>query len=100
MSTEKGVASAKPTKGAARPQTPAPARPGGDGFVQKTSKYLSEVRTELKKTTWPTREEVIAQTQLVLALLAVVGVFIWAWDTLLAQIFALLLRLMGVNPTS
>jgi len=75
----------------------APAPAGGAPSESKAGKYLSEVRTELKKTTWPTRQELIAQTQVVMGLLVVVGVYIAAWDFILGQVYAGLLRLLGIE---
>jgi len=92
------MATEKAGKGPARPQ--ASTRPSADGGLQRTGKYLSEVRAELKKTTWPTRQEVIVQTQVVLGLLVVVGVFIATWDFILGQVFFLVLRLLGVELNS
>ena len=89
MATEKTVSTVKPK----RPQ--APAQSGGQP-QNKVAKYLSEVREQLRKTNWPTRSELIAQTQVVLGVLVVVGVFIAIWDTILAAIFRGLLNLMGV----
>ena len=103
MATDKSVATVKPTKEPVRSQ-PA-AKTGGPGPrsgaptpKDKAVKYLGEVNTELKKTNWPTREELKSQTQVVLGLLVVVGVFIYVWDTLLGQIIRLLLQAMGVRP--
>ena len=88
------AADKQPRKDRVRPQ--GAARTAGPGPVQKATKYLSEVRTELKKTNWPTKAELIVQTQVVIGLLIVVGVFIAAWDFLLGHIFSLILRLLGV----
>lgn len=90
MATEKTVPTVKPK----RPQ--APAQSGGERAPHKAIKYLSEVREQLRKTNWPTRSELIAQTQVVLGVLVVVGVFIAIWDTILAAVFRGLLNLMGV----
>lgn len=87
MATEKTVAPKRP---AAAPAS-APA-----GQPNKAAKYLGEVREQLRKTTWPSRGELIAQTQVVLGVLVVVGVFIAAWDTLLAMAFRGILNAMGV----
>jgi preprotein translocase subunit SecE len=95
MATEKSVASVKPSKGPARPQTPA--QTGGPSPIQKADKYLREVWSELKKANWPSREELKAQTQVVLALLLFLGIFMWVWDSLLGLIFKGLMRLMGVE---
>lgn len=85
MATEKSVA-----------VKPAP-RTGGAGPLQRAQKYLQEVRTELKKTTWPSKQELVAQTQVVLGLLIVVGVFIAVWDFILGQLLRGLFRLLGVH---
>jgi preprotein translocase subunit SecE len=90
MATEKTVSTVKPK----RPQVAS--RPGGDGFMQKASKYLGEVREQLRKCTWPTRQELRSQTQVVLGVLVVVGVFIFIWDQVLGQIFKGILSLIGV----
>lgn len=103
MATEKSVATVKPTKDAkpnkerVRPQSAPQA--GGDGFGRKSSKYLAEVRTELRKTTWPSKPELITQTQVVIGLLIVVGVYIASWDFILGKIFQGILRLLGVSHT-
>jgi preprotein translocase subunit SecE len=100
MATDKSVATVKPAKRGATPPAqaarPAP-RPGGDGFFNKASKYLTEVRTELKKATWPSKPELIAQTQVVLGLLVLIGVFIAGWDFVLTQIFRGVEALLGVR---
>jgi preprotein translocase subunit SecE len=93
--TDKSVATVKPTRPPVRPQ--APARAGGDGFFGRAAKYLGEVRTELKKTHWPSKPELIAQTQVVIGMLILVGVFIAAWDFILGQVLRLILRLLGVS---
>lgn len=87
MSTEKSAAKVQPT--AQYSSAPGP--------FDRMRKYLGEVMAELKKTTWPSREETRAQTQLVIALLIVVGVFISLWDYILSLVFAGILNLMGVH---
>ncbi len=95
MTTEKSVATVKSNKERPKPQ-PA-ARPSGNGPTQRMGKYLSEVRTELRKTIWPTKPELIAQTQVVLGVLLLLGVFIACWDVVLGYLFRGLLQLMGVR---
>jgi preprotein translocase subunit SecE len=102
MATEESAAIKRPRArsggdGPSRPQAPAPARATGGGLGPKVSKYLGEVRTELKKATWPTRDELKSQTQVVIGMLIIVGVFIATWDFVLGQIFRLLELLMGVR---
>src|SRR5207248_987330 len=93
MATEKTVATVKPTK----VQPAAPPQRSGDGGLQRAMKYLREVNTELKKTTWPSREELIAQTQVVIGVLLLIGIFIAVWDTILGKVFQGLMALLGVK---
>ena len=43
-------------------------------------RYFRELRSELKKVVWPTPHQVLKNTLIVLACVAVVGVFIWVFD--------------------
>ena len=43
--------------------------------------YFNEVFSELRKVSWPTREQVRNLTVLVFAISLVVGVYITFWDT-------------------
>ena len=43
-------------------------------------RYLRELRSELKKVVWPTPQQVLKNTLIVLACVLVVGVFIWVFD--------------------
>jgi preprotein translocase subunit SecE len=57
-----------------------------DGPFQKLNRYLNEVRVELKKTTWPSKQELIASTEVVLGVVIVVGLYIALTDGLLSWI--------------
>ena len=99
MATDRSAATVKPGKDRVKPAA-APARTGGagNGLVPRAKKYLSEVMTELRKTTWPTKQELISQTQVVIGLLIVIGVFISVWDWILGQIFRGILTMLGIRP--
>ena len=43
-------------------------------------RYFRELRSELKKVTWPTPKQVLKNTLIVAACVLVVGVFIWLFD--------------------
>ena len=45
-------------------------------------KYFRELRSELKKVTWPTPKQVLKNTLIVGACVLVVGAFIWLFDFL------------------
>ena len=46
----------------------------------KVSKYFRELRSELKKVTWPSVQTVLKNTLVVVACVVCVGVFIWLFD--------------------
>ena len=43
-------------------------------------RYFRELRSELKKVVWPTPQQVLKNTLIVVACCLVVGVFIWLFD--------------------
>ncbi len=59
----------------------------------KPIKFLKEVRSELKRVTWPTRQEAIRLTSMVIAVSIVVGIYIGALDYLFTKIMELLLKI-------
>ncbi len=54
--------------------------------------FISEVIAELKKVTWPTREETIKLTVMVVVISFVVGAFIGGLDILLVKITSVILK--------
>ena len=54
--------------------------------------YLRETRAELGKVVWPTREEVVNLTAIVVITIVVMSIFFGTVDYLLTQLFRLLLR--------
>jgi preprotein translocase SecE subunit len=48
--------------------------------VRRIRRFIDESWSELKKVSWPTRDQVRNLTVLVFAVSAVVGLFIAAWD--------------------
>ena len=43
-------------------------------------RYFRELRSELKKVVWPTPQQVLKNTLIVLACVVIVGLFIWTFD--------------------
>lgn len=60
--------------------------------IASPAKFVKEVIAELKKTTWPTRQETIKLTAIVIAISIVVGAFIGILDTTFLRISGLLFR--------
>ena len=46
------------------------------GSIQGTKEFLRDVRVEVKQVTWPSREDVISTTGVVIATVAFFGVFL------------------------
>jgi preprotein translocase subunit SecE len=61
--------------------------------MQKFIQYLKDVRAELAKVSWPTRDEVIGATTLVVIVSVVVGLFVKAFDFALSRVLGFLLNM-------
>lgn len=59
-------------------------------YYSKISHFLSEVKTEGKKVSWPKREQLIAATSLVIFAVVIITLFL----ALVDYIFTLLFRLI------
>lgn len=84
---EKDEAAIKPRREKPRPAAPAQSAAARNSAFGRMSRYLREVQVELKKTTWPTKEELIASTQVVLGLLVVVGLYMFLVDVTIGFLF-------------
>jgi preprotein translocase subunit SecE len=63
--------------------------------IARIRRYIQESYSELKKVTWPTREQVRNLTVLVFAISAVMGLFIAAWDFLFTEALRLITTGIG-----
>ena len=61
-------------------------------MFNKTTEFLTQVKAELKKVTWPTKKETYASTSVVILLVAFIAVFLGAVDWVLSNVVQLLLR--------
>lgn len=57
------------------------------------TKFVSEVVAELKKVTWPTRQETIKLTLVVITVSIAIGLFVGGLDLLLINISKLIFKL-------
>ena len=60
-----------------------------EGGLQR---WLRETRSELRKVTWPTREEALRLTYVVIGLSIVMGALLGATDLILNTLYGLLIR--------
>jgi preprotein translocase subunit SecE len=74
-----------------RPARPAPAKsatprrlpPAAD----KVSRYLRDIRAEMNRVTWPSRQELIASTIVVLVVLVLTALYLGGWDAIFTWLF-------------
>ncbi len=63
--------------------------------VQEWMDFLHDVRVELRQVTWPSREDVISTTSVVIIAVAFFGVFFFGVDSTVSFLLQRLLRLFG-----
>ena len=61
-------------------------------MIKKISKFLVEVKQELKKVSWSTRKELIEATTVVLVSTAILTGIIWTIDFVYSQIIKVVFR--------
>ena len=63
------------------------------GFLARSKSYFDDVRIEMTKVTWPSKEELKASTVVVLIFLGILAVVIGAMDLGFQEAFVLLFGL-------
>ncbi len=53
-------------------------------MLVKTKEFLSGVRAEVKKVTWPSRQEAVGGTMVVFVMVSLIATFLWGIDSLLS----------------
>ena len=66
-----------------------------DFLMNKTISFLKEVKEELFKVAWPTREQTIRYTVLVIIIAVVTGLFLGGLDYILTALTAFILENYG-----
>ncbi len=61
-------------------------------MIEKLKKYFLETRTEIKKVTWPTKDELKESTRVVVVATIVLTGFIGVVDQILSRIVTLIFR--------
>lgn len=64
------------------------------GPLQSISDYVRDVRVEMSKVTWPTRDELRESTIVVLVMVLIMTVFIGIVDRILSFLFEALVRML------
>ena len=59
------------------------------------AKWFREMRSELKKVVWPTRSQIINNTLVALAVIAVFAIVLWGFDTVASKGVSVLISFGG-----
>jgi preprotein translocase subunit SecE len=66
------------------------------GTVADTREFLHDVRVEMKQVTWPSREDVVSTTGVVIATVFFFGIFLAAVDWLVQMGVSRIFKIFGV----
>lgn len=58
------------------------------GFGARAKKYLMDCKAELKKVTWPTKDQLIHNSIVIIVFIAIITVILYVLDLGFAQIFS------------
>jgi len=65
------------------------------GSFQKVKVFLSETRSELKKVTFPARDEVISTTVVVIITSIIFAFYLWVVDIVIIKVYEGIIRVLG-----
>jgi len=71
-------------------------RDGATGWIGRSRSFLSGVRNEMARVTWPSRREVYATTVVVILTSILFGVYLWSVDLLLSSFMRAVFQFFGV----
>ena len=66
-------------------------------YYRRATTFITEVRNELKKVTWPPRKEVNSTTVVVVITVFFFGFYLYGLDLILSYAAAYLTRLVGAS---
>lgn len=67
----------------------------GLSVVERVRRYFREVRAELARVDWPSRQELFAMTVVVIVVLAAMALYLGLWDLLFTLLVQWLQRVRG-----
>ena len=59
--------------------------------MDKATQFVSQAKAELKKVTWPTRQQTLASTGVVMVIVAITAVYLGVIDFILAKLVKFIL---------
>lgn len=82
------------------PETSSDVQAAPRGRIERARLFLSEVRNELKRVTWPSAREVRATTVVVIVTSIVMGLYLWGLDLLPDRFVLWILRRWDAQPNT
>ena len=61
-------------------------------FFQNVGKFFRDYKNEIKKVVWPTKQTLVRNTLVVLAMIIIIGLFIFGLDTGLLNLLGLFMN--------
>ena len=65
------------------------------GVGKRIARFFRELRSELKKVSWPTRADTLKKTGIVIVCVIVVGIIVWIFDGIASSVIDALLSIFG-----
>ena len=62
-------------------------------FFARMKKYFKDTKSELKKVTWPSKEQLKQNTGVIIAFIVMVAIFLFIYDTAFGALVSLLPRI-------
>ena len=81
QANSKAAKGAKAQASKAAPSVKVSSANKNNGIVARTKGYFGDVRSEMRRVTWPSRNELSNYSVAVIAMLVVFGVVVWLVDT-------------------
>ena len=63
-------------------------------FFSRLKKYLKGTKSELKKVTWPTKEQLKQNTSVILVFIILIGLFLFVFDVAFSWLSSLLTNIL------
>ena len=67
------------------------------GVGKRIARFFRELRSELKKVSWPTRADTLKKTGIVIVCVIVVGIIVWIFDGIASSVIDALLSLVELD---
>ena len=76
-------------------QAPSGSRSSAGGWIGGARTFLTEVRNEMRRVTWPSRKEVYATTVVVILTASFFGLYLWGLDLVFNALVTWIFRQFG-----